>query len=151
MGSRQLRVLFARYGGECHYCGEQCNRIKDHPKQATKDHVVPKALGGTNTLDNYVLACQSCNNDKGTTLFYCMCSFHCAPRIHAALADSVLVGNLFYEIIQFNRVTVSKNVLGEWSVKRGYSRRSFDTWEEAIVFAHKPTKIRRNDAQQSGF
>lgn len=31
----------------------------------TKDHIKPKSLGGTDTLDNYQTMCASCNSKKG--------------------------------------------------------------------------------------
>jgi len=144
MACRQIKVLYRLFDGLCHYCGDQTNRIQNHPKQATKDHVVPKGLGGSNTLDNYVLACQTCNNDKGTTLFYCMCVF-CGPRIEAALEDAELVNNLFDQIISFNRAVVRKDN-GVWKVHKGYSHHSYDTWEEAMAFVNTPPKVRRTNA-----
>lgn len=32
----------------------------------TKDHIVPKAEGGTNKLDNYQTMCETCNHEKGS-------------------------------------------------------------------------------------
>jgi hypothetical protein len=32
---------------------------------ATADHVVPFCLGGSDNIDNQVLACWDCNQDKG--------------------------------------------------------------------------------------
>ena len=34
----------------------------------TKDHVIPYAKGGSNSVDNMVAMCTTCNFDKGTTL-----------------------------------------------------------------------------------
>lgn len=34
----------------------------------TKDHVIPKSKGGTDSLDNYVTACVVCNNIKNSSL-----------------------------------------------------------------------------------
>jgi 5-methylcytosine-specific restriction endonuclease McrA len=60
--SRQAQIarLIVRDGLNCSYCGiptEEYNR--------TRDHVIPLSMGGTNTLDNLVLACKSCNGLKG--------------------------------------------------------------------------------------
>ena len=34
----------------------------------TKDHIIPKVHGGTNTLENYQTMCLPCNNRKGSRL-----------------------------------------------------------------------------------
>lgn len=48
-----------RDGWACHYC--QCRLTY---ATATLDHVVPRALGGTNALYNLRLACKGCNQAK---------------------------------------------------------------------------------------
>ena len=45
----------------CHWCGEQ--PTKDNPM--TADHIVPRALGGTNARSNLVGACRRCNSARG--------------------------------------------------------------------------------------
>jgi len=41
----------------CAYCGKVTKKL-------TKDHVVPKAQGGTNGASNIVMACEPCNQAK---------------------------------------------------------------------------------------
>ena len=48
-------VVLARDGRTCHYCGGWANTV---------DHVVPKAYGGTDALDNLVAACMRCNSRR---------------------------------------------------------------------------------------
>jgi 5-methylcytosine-specific restriction endonuclease McrA len=43
----------------CQYCGKRF-----HIDDLTKDHVVPRDLGGASTWDNVVMACQPCNSLK---------------------------------------------------------------------------------------
>jgi hypothetical protein len=66
-----------RDGWACHYCGTPvwCSGPGCNPagpptgflpgEMATADHVVPFCLGGSDNIDNQVLACWDCNQDKG--------------------------------------------------------------------------------------
>jgi len=61
--NRKKWELIRRSGsrwGKCHYCGAQCAF-----SELTLDHIVPVADGGSNSLDNLVLACRPCNVRKG--------------------------------------------------------------------------------------
>lgn len=49
----------------CHYCAV---RLRDGIY--TRDHIVPKALGGLNTAWNLRPACRDCNMRKGHSTFY---------------------------------------------------------------------------------
>lgn len=50
--------VFKRDRLKCVYCGTK--------ESLTLDHVVPKSLGGRDTWDNLVTACQKCNAKKGS-------------------------------------------------------------------------------------
>lgn len=50
------RGLMLRDSYTCAYCGEFGNTV---------DHVVPRKMGGKSTWENTVVACTSCNSDKG--------------------------------------------------------------------------------------
>ena len=52
------RVLFARDGWRCVYCGTSGGRL-------TLDHVVPRSRGGDSVWENVVTACAPCNLRKG--------------------------------------------------------------------------------------
>ena len=45
----------------CYYCHAPFRLFDD----ATLDHVKPLSLGGKSTKDNMVLACKTCNGEKG--------------------------------------------------------------------------------------
>lgn len=60
-----LRAIYSIYKGICQYCYEH---ISFH--RATKDHVYPKHLGGSNHDFNLVLACRECNNAKDAAYPY---------------------------------------------------------------------------------
>lgn len=53
----------------CFYCGKKLKwgrrQWATDPATAVIEHVMPKALGGTNSNYNLVWACQGCNNSKG--------------------------------------------------------------------------------------
>lgn len=51
------RNVFKRDGHMCAYCGRKTYDL-------TLDHVVPRSRGGSNTWDNLVSACQTCNHKK---------------------------------------------------------------------------------------
>lgn len=51
--------VFRRDNYECQYCGSR--------RQLTIDHIVPRSLGGRDSWENLVTACQECNTRKGNT------------------------------------------------------------------------------------
>lgn len=51
--------LLEKWKRACTYCGKQ-----DIPLQI--EHIVPRAKGGTNRISNLCLACEKCNQAKGT-------------------------------------------------------------------------------------
>ena len=51
--------------GRCYYCACQMTLKKSQPTSRTIDHFWPKSLGGSNGVNNYVLACWDCNQAKG--------------------------------------------------------------------------------------
>lgn len=51
--------IAAKSNGRCWYCETPLDK-----QTATYDHVIPRSLGGRTTVDNLVLACQQCNQDK---------------------------------------------------------------------------------------
>jgi 5-methylcytosine-specific restriction endonuclease McrA len=55
------RVLFARDGWQCAYCGSESTRL-------TLDHVVPRSRGGASVWENVVTSCAPCNHRKGDRL-----------------------------------------------------------------------------------
>lgn len=63
---RKIRWLAERDGNECHYCHVPFTAVL----RATLDHIVPRALGGTNDCENLVLACDVCNHEKADAVEY---------------------------------------------------------------------------------
>jgi hypothetical protein len=54
------RTLFGRDRHVCAYCGTHFS----NPYMLSKDHIVPKSKGGSNTWENCVTACKECNGKK---------------------------------------------------------------------------------------
>lgn len=137
----KIGVLIRMYKGHCHYCG--CKVTKsDAGKYPTRDHVVPRAFGGHNGVDNFVLSCYDCNQKRGTSLFFCKCQ-DCGEKILDALYEGDIVNNIFSGLISHNKPRVSKvdavrngeAGIGRWRVRIGHSTKRFLTYEEAIAFA----------------
>ena len=61
-GVRRKKV-FERDAWRCHVCRVRCNRIRNHPKEATLDHFpVPLSKGGDHDWHNVRCACRRCNS-----------------------------------------------------------------------------------------
>lgn len=70
IGIKTLHKIHYADGGICFYCNERVVLYESGIEQsykyiATKDHILPRALGGPNHISNYVLSCQKCNQLKG--------------------------------------------------------------------------------------
>lgn len=58
------RVLFARDGFTCQYCGTHAGNLKGVRNRLTIDHIKPKSQGGPHHWENVVTACYHCNLKK---------------------------------------------------------------------------------------
>ena len=58
--AKNKRHLYGEQGGNCRGCGEHFR-----PQNLEVDHIVPRAKGGTDHLDNLQLLCGHCNRVKG--------------------------------------------------------------------------------------
>lgn len=71
--------IYERDGCNCWYCGckllalEEIQKLPNGevpPNYPTLDHVIPRLVGGGDSLDNLRAACPECNNAKGYELPY---------------------------------------------------------------------------------
>lgn len=64
----KLMALIERNGSLCHYCAKtvklRASSTQHKMDDATLDHKIPKAAGGTNADENLLLACRECNEAK---------------------------------------------------------------------------------------
>lgn len=51
--------LLEKHGRKCFYCGKAVTKFE-------VEHMLPKARGGSNSIDNLTLSCHDCNQKKGT-------------------------------------------------------------------------------------
>jgi 5-methylcytosine-specific restriction endonuclease McrA len=58
-GYELREYLLLKWGHACAYCGKG-----DHPLQI--EHIVPKVKGGSNRVSNLCIACEACNQAKGS-------------------------------------------------------------------------------------
>lgn len=73
---RLVAVVLHRDGPHCRYCGRSAikfgwrrdskKRLRIYLPGFALDHVTPHTLGGPSTPGNLVLACDTCNQRKGT-------------------------------------------------------------------------------------
>lgn len=54
-------------GSPCPYCGVTMNRDRgwNGPEAPSRDHRIPRARGGLNVVQNIIICCRRCNEDKG--------------------------------------------------------------------------------------
>jgi 5-methylcytosine-specific restriction endonuclease McrA len=69
--------ILRRDGFICQYCAQEADTV---------DHVIPRRLGGLDSDDNLVAACQRCNYSKGGRFF----ARHRTPPTPLCLSQSSL-------------------------------------------------------------
>lgn len=62
--AQQFQEQIKRQKNKCYYCGKRPKK----GKQWHVEHVIPLSRGGSNTIDNIVASCPTCNLSKGNKL-----------------------------------------------------------------------------------
>ena len=57
--SKMTKAVIAHYGAECHLRLPGCTYVA-----TTRDHIIPLSAGGTDTIDNCMPACRTCNSRR---------------------------------------------------------------------------------------
>lgn len=65
---RLMQRLAGAQNWRCCHCGVRTNEATRPEDQPTIEHVIPRALGGTNDEANLAMACADCNNKRGHDL-----------------------------------------------------------------------------------
>src|SRR5688500_6280937 len=88
----RLRVrLAAMQGYRCFFCGREMQwtnhvgkrtRYKT-PHAVTREHLIPRAHGGTNDIRNLAASCLKCNTERGDNIF----KFEPHPEVLAILRE----------------------------------------------------------------
>ena len=73
----EWKSLLAIFCGKCAYCMED--------GEITIDHITPISKGGTNTIENILPACRSCNSKKKCKPFESFCDENTKKRIISKL------------------------------------------------------------------
>ena len=60
---RKHRMKLLAKSNRCHWCGAVLTI-----ETSTLDHKIPLALGGLDNKNNWVLACEPCNHDRGSEM-----------------------------------------------------------------------------------
>ncbi len=62
------REALRRHGADCHWCGRPTVRAtgpRMEPNSRTLEHLIPRAMGGLDTIANTRIACAECNFKRG--------------------------------------------------------------------------------------
>lgn len=77
--TKRLRKLVERDGWDCWLCEWPVNPFTLEEHRASADHVIPKAQGGSNDLENLRLAHASCNEYRGGSKIHPFAPFDRSP------------------------------------------------------------------------
>ena len=62
--AKEWHALVVAVNRHCFYCGIQCNSWNRPSQRITKDHRMPVSRGGSDAIENIVVACKRCNSEK---------------------------------------------------------------------------------------
>lgn len=83
-------ILWDQQKGLCYYCKRPMRRRErspsdfNYPDDATLDHKLARANGGTNNIKNLCLSCFECNSKKGDSLDEFSCNEWKPPELRSS-------------------------------------------------------------------
>lgn len=126
ISTRARFEVFKRDGFTCQYCGSTPPRVVLHV-----DHITPVKLGGDNSKDNLITACEKCNHGKAAVPL---------TSVPKGLAEKAAeVAEREAQIIGYTKIMQEARERLEWETWRaidimvpnastdGYSRAQFDS------------------------
>jgi 5-methylcytosine-specific restriction endonuclease McrA len=87
---QRYKTLWDEQGGLCYFCDRPMRYRPSgytHGKDGTLDHLIPRSKGGSNKMENLVLACCVCNNLKSNALVYKLKENACAEHLAGTRAE----------------------------------------------------------------
>lgn len=93
MGYEVREYLLEKFNRKCIYCGK-----KDVPLEI--EHIIPKAKGGTNRIDNLGIACHECNQKKGSRNAKEFGYPNIQNQVKGTLKDSALVNSTRWKVYE---------------------------------------------------
>lgn len=113
MGKSSIHMCLEEQGSMCFYCKKEL-RVD----QATVDHFIPKAAGGTNSHLNKVAACKQCNGNKGDSmptesqlLKLHECKIEFFMRLTQTHKDPAKAKALFFKAVLGEGITINSEVI----------------------------------------
>lgn len=63
--------LIMRQKNKCYWCSGEMTNKSGHPTEATLEHLLRRAIGGSGHTANLAAACRECNEQRGRENFTC--------------------------------------------------------------------------------
>ncbi|MBK06286.1 MAG: HNH endonuclease [Deltaproteobacteria bacterium] len=127
-GYQVREYLLEKWGRKCAYCGKQ-----NVPLQV--EHMTPKSRGGSNRVDNLTLACEMCNQKKGSKTaggfgFPGLCKKADRPLRAVAVVNSTRPAIL--EVLKSTGLSVETGSGGQTKFNRSQQGYAKEHWIDAM-------------------
>lgn len=93
ISNKQRFEVFKKYNFTCQYCGRRTPEVI-----LEVDHIIPKAKGGTDEIENLITSCFECNRGKGDSLLDTILK---DKDIHA---ETLLLAEREMQLAEYNHV-----------------------------------------------